>query len=272
MASKKGGKKVNKGTKAGDYGFRFASKASKVSKSASRKRKSKLDPIRQQFQSLVELANERISQLNEEGLLAQSPTYIKLFGSDGELGQFSLDDKNRFRDIRREINRVNEFLSAEDSTSVGAKDVEKVMKALEHGISFQKQGELYERYGDRFYGTDDDRMKFALKIYRQLAETEALAIGKGKGQFGSDNLINIIYDAVDGYDPNSSARTRNSLEKKAMEIGYNVLNQFKMNDLMGFLSGSPNAGSDVNIVEQIKKAKSAEEYFQQNPWLYETKW
>ena len=249
-------KKVNNG-------FKFASKASAQPKN---KRKGmKLDPIRNQFRSLVVRANELISQLRESGSLGKSQTYRKFFGERSD-GQFNIDDKHRFIEIRREVNKINEFLTAEDNTVSGADYVDKVLRAVsEHEISFSNQN--IDASGNRFADKDQDKIKFAMKIYRQIAETEYLAIGKQKGQFGSDNLINLIYDEIEGYDPNMALDEKNMIERRAMEVGYAVLNKFKMNTLMGFLSGSPNESTEVNIVEQLKKSQSADEYFRKNPWL-----
>lgn len=243
--------------------FKYASKASQQPRYKNGKR-SKLDPIRDEFRSLVVRANELISKLKKSpGGLASSQAYIKLFG-DTE-GEFNIDDKKRFREIRREINRVEEFLTAEDNTASGAEYVNKVMKAVsDHTISFHEQNiDGNTRFADK----DQDRIKFAMKIYRQIAETEYLAIGKQKGQFGSDNLINLIYDEIEDYDPNMSTDAKNEIEKNAMRVGYEVLNKFKRNTLMGFLSGSPQESQEVNVVEQLRKAQSAEEFFKNNPWL-----
>lgn len=245
--------------------FKFGSKASAQIKK--KYKKNSLEPIRDEFRSLVNRANELISQLTDSGKLAQSQTYIKMFGEDGAKngGYFNIDNKHSFRDLRREINKVNEFLSAEDNTVSGTEYVNKVLNAVsEHAISFSDQN---IQNGVRFADKDQDRIKFAMKIYRQIAETEQLAIGKQKGQFGSDNLINLIYDEVEGYDPNSSKRAQNKIEKNALAVGYAVLNKFKMNTLMGFLSGSPNEDTEVNVVEQLRKSQTAEEFFKKNPWI-----
>lgn len=251
-------------------GFRFDSKASdKVRQLNQTKKKSKLDPIRDEFRSLVNRANDLISRLiHSKRGLSSSPTYIKIFGEDGaNRGEkFNIDDKHRFREIRREINRVNEFLTAEDSTVSGSEMVGKVVDAIaEHKISFRDQN--IDADGNRFSNLDQDRIKFAMKIYRQIADSEYLAIGRGKGQFGSDNLINMIYDELEGYDPNLSERQQNKLEKKVMQMGYDLLDRFKRDSLMGFLSGSPEPSEDVNIVEQLKQSKSAEEFFKKNDFL-----
>ena len=247
-------------------GFKFNSKASQQPK---KDKHQKLDPIRNEFRSLVNRANARISQLaNSEEGLAGSPIFIKLFGEEGvkEGAKFSLDDKKRFRDIRREVNRVNEFLSAEDSIPEGAKMASKASKAIaEHQISFQTQN--IDEEGHRFSNLDQDRIKFAMKIYRQITDSEYLAIGKGKGQFGSDNLINLIYDEVDKYDPNLPEEKINKIEEQAMQYAYDVLDAFKRNTLMGFLSGNPEPSHDTNIVQELKKSQSADEFFERNPWL-----
>ena len=247
-------------------GFKFASKASSMPRKA---RKSKLDPIRHEFRSLINKANDLISRLaHSKAGLAGSPIFIKLFGEEGvkEGARFSLDDKKRFREIRREVNRASEFLSAEDSRPNGAKIASRVTNAIaEHQISFQSQN--IDADGNRFSNLDQDRIKFAMKIYRQITDSEYLAIGKGKGQFGSDNLINLIYDELEGYDPNAPLSTQNRFERNAMKIAYDTLNEFKRNTLMGFLSGNPDASQDTNIVEQLKQSQSADEFFERNPWL-----
>lgn len=252
--------------------FKFESKASKKQKEK-RGKVSKLDPIRAEFRSLVERANRLISQLaGSSGGLASSPTYIHLFGETGaqEMQQFNIDDKHRFREIRREMNRVNEFLTAEDNTEKGTEYANKIMTAIDkHQLSFQHQN--IENGNVRFANKDQDRIKFAMQIYRRIIETESIAIGKGKGQFGSDNLINLIYDELENYNPNLPQDEKDTLEKNLLEFGYDVVDQYKRNSLFGFLSGSPNSGEEVGIVEQLKKSRTADEFFDRNPWLKENK-
>lgn len=243
--------------------FKFNSKASLQPKN--RLKPSKLDPIRNEFRSLVVHANELISRLKKAGALGKSQTYIKFFGEDPN-GKFNIDDKKRFREIRKEVNRVNEFLASEDSDVAGAETVDKVLRAVgEHGISFQNQNII--NGNERFSDKDQEKIKFAMKIYREIAETEYLAIGKQKGQFGSDNLINLIYDEIEGYDPNMPEEDINEMHARVKNIGYEVINKFKRNTLMGFLSGSPNSDNDVNIVEQLRDSASAEDFYKKNPWL-----
>ena len=234
----------------------FESKAAANSK----KRPSKLDDVRKDLEPLIARANEAISRLKEAGVYEQSSavqeaiaTHSRAKGINQE-ELFSLDDKKRLRDLQREGNRLYAFLSsAEIQENVVAYHVG-------NKLSFQNQHESFLKTGNRFDGEEQDRIKAALKIYRHIASTDPAAIGKNDG-YGSDKLLNLIYDELEGYDPYDIDGDYNAdLEKKAHDAAYWALEQFKQNVQWGFVNGTPLENVDYGIVSQLNEATSVEDY------------
>ena len=253
--------------KSGNIFTQFFGKAAKAVKmtfeskatAKSKKRQSKLDDIRKDLATLMARANEAISRLKESGLYEQSAavqeamsTHSRAKGINQE-ELFSLDDKKRLRDLQREANRLYSFLSsAEVQENVVAYNIG-------NKLSFQDQHEAFMKTGNRFEGEDQDRIKAALKIYRHIASTDPAAIGK-EG-YGSDKLLNLIYDELEGYDPYDIDGDYNAdLEAKAHDAAYWALEQFKQNVEWGFVNGTPLESVDYGIVSQLNEATSVEDY------------
>lgn len=240
------------------------------SEASKKAKKSKLDPIRNSLRVLVEKAKGAISQLKEAGQLEQSKAYQDAMRSakKGSEELFSVDDKKRFRELKREANRLEAFLSSPEVSPHIVSYNQKAREALqEHNISFKNQHENYLATGNRFGNVDEDRVKLALRIYRDIAETEASVIGGDA--YGSDNLINLIYDELEGYDPNMS---NESLIEKAHNAAYLSIEEYKLNTRWGFTLESENNNKDLQIVDELRKSESAEEFFEKNPFLKGKDW
>lgn len=248
----------------GNIFTQFFGKAAKAVKmtfesKASKKRTSKLDDVRKDLMPLIARANEAISRLKESGLYEQSTAVQEAMSTRSRakgVNQdvlFSLDDKKRMRELQREANRLYSFLSSSE--------IQENVVAYNIGnkLSFQNQHESFMNTGNRFDGEDQDRIKAALKIYRHIASTDPAAIGR-EG-FGSDKLLNLIYDELEGYDPYDLESSYNlDLEAKAHEAAYWALEQFKQNVEWGFINGTPFEESDLGIVSKLNEATSVEDY------------
>ena len=267
MANKASGKKGGKGKK---VKFSDYNTTSSKLKGGSKAKRNSLSTIRESLMPLLVQAREAIAKLSEEGLLFKSEAYQKAMRSarQGSDEVFSIEDKHRFRELKREASRLTAFLSDPEISSKIVNYNDKVRSAMEeHGISFQNQKASFAESGNRFNVDDQERMKLALRIFRDIASTETAVIGKEA--YGSDNLINLIYDELEGYDPEMNEEDSLYIQKKAHDIAFASIQEYKYNTLMGFLDGSPREArsSDVNIVESIKKSQSAEEFYNNNPYL-----
>lgn len=232
-----------------------------------------LAKMREDLRPLVEEANRLYSELKSVGATGEDNAAIaeaeySLTKSKERTSEdmFSVDDKHRFRDIRREAARLEKFLSSAQS-SVSVYQYEKpAMEAMnKYNITFKNQHERFVKTGNRFTGVDQERMKFAAKIYRRLEESHANIYGAGG--YGSDPLINLIYDAVERYNPYMSEDAMDDLELEVLNMGHDVLNEHQRLIDLGFISTSLNNNIDIGVVSNIKKSMSTEEYFENNPFL-----
>lgn len=245
--------------------MKYPSKASS-SKGGKKSRKA-LSTIRDSLRPLLRRANNIISQLKREGLEKESyaiseaeRTKSRAKGIEKE-ELFSLDDKVRYRDLVREANRLEAFLSHPE---ISPKVVE-YNRTYGDAISFQNQKETFEATGYRFNVDDQDRMKLALRIFRDISTTETSVIGRDA--YGSDNLINLIYDELEGYSIYNDKSDNEDIMERVYNIAYTSIENYKVNTMWGFLEGTPTINRDVNIVQELRKSMSTDEFFNRNPFL-----
>ena len=233
------------------------------------KRKNKLDPIRDNLQPLVDRANLMVSQLRKNGY-GDVPAMIdamKTFRGEGDQ-LFSVSDKHRYRELRREAARIESFLSDASSLVSVASASEKAIDAVgRHNLSFWRQSENLERTGFRFGDVDEEKVKFALKIFRMVKEEpeNALAFEKGSDRFNSDTLFNLIFDSIDEYNPNQPDEVKDEMIEFAKAEANRAIREQEVYE-KGFLAGSPLVNKDTGIIEEVKKAKTTEEFFKENDW------
>lgn len=267
MANKKNSKKSSSkkslaaGLKSG-LGTQIKNAARIVVSSLTGGRKHKLDDLRADLQPLVDRANEAISKLTEEGLLESSEAYQEALRTHSRargINQdtlFSLDDKKRYRDIVRESNRLYAFLGSADVSSKVAAYNQKMH--MDYGLSFKNQRESFQRTGNRFDVEDQDRMKFALRIFRDIASTETAIIGKDV--YDSDTLLNLIYDELEGYDPEMPEQAMNDLSTKAHDAAFWAIENFRQNTYWGFINGTSAEERDLGIIQELNKQQTAEDF------------
>lgn len=245
--------------------MKYPSKAS-ASNEGKKSRKA-LSAIRNSLRPLLRRANSIISQLKREGLENESyaiseavRTRSRAKGVNQE-ELFSLDDKVRYRDLVREANRIEAFLS---NPEISPRVVE-YNRQYSDRISFQNQAETFEATGHRFDVDDQDRMKLALRIFRDIATTETSVIGRDA--YGSDNLINLIYDELEGYSIYNAEEDNDLIQERVYDIAYSSIENYKVNTMWGFLEGTPTINRDVNIVQELRKSMTTDEFFNRNPFL-----
>lgn len=245
--------------------MKYESKAHKRAESYSNSRKA-LKIMRQEMQALVDQANNYVNQLLAAGATAEdnaalaeaerSLTKSKERKSDK---MFSVDDKHRVRDLRREAARLDKFLSSPQANVDVYIHERPAIKAMEkYNLDFKRQHENFVKTGNRFGNVDEERFKFAARIYRNLEETNANIYGAGG--YGSNKLINLIYDAVEGYNPNASEEDRDNLYLKAKELGQQALKDHAKMVEMGFFSNTPYQNIDVGVISRVRNSTTAEDF------------
>lgn len=161
-----------------------------------------LDPLRKELSILVKEANERVSQLTETNFASRA-----LFEAQKSLSPSRRDDnvlfrsdlKNR-RELTREFARVNKFLNDWTSFSEGAENFSSEFYTM--------KGVWGGQFGDEHFDSsklDPDFAKKAFEIYDRVIEAGGgwdRVIGffrdeNSKVQFGSEVLLNAIYDMID---------------------------------------------------------------------------
>lgn len=249
--------------------MKLKSKASK----ARQKKKSKLEPLRQQMASLVNRANSLAEKLRGSDAGRSSAAFQNALKTlrPSKRGAYEEGTENLFttsytrtRELAREAARLQQFLSTADSQLAISESQQKgIDAALKHNISFKNQGASLKAAGVRFMGTDEDRIKFAAKIYRMLEETNTNIYGG----YGSDNLINLIYDSVEGYDPNwgEDSPERQKLMESALETGRQALEYHRNFVERMALEGSIDTGSnDLGVLEDISHITNVDDYLRKH--------
>ena len=200
-----------------------AKKAGKRIKGKSRAKKPQIRKVQQQFKDLQAKAMARVKELRQAKMLDYSRAYQAALESkpkttNNRRALFHIEDRMSYKDIRREVARMQEFLNDDTSTVEGTKWA---MKELE----------LYQRYGGAFgkgwkaeYGVtydasriNEDYARTAYKIFRYLEEMKgSYSLMYGEGTYDSDSLMISIYDMVVERDiklDEDGIPVRNSAEK-----------------------------------------------------------
>lgn len=245
--------------------MKYESKAHKRAQSYSNSRKA-LKIMREEMQALVDQANNYVNQLlaagatsEDNAALAEAERSLTKSKERKSDKMFSVDDKHRLRELRREAARLDKFLSSPQANVDVYIHERPALKAMEkYNLDFKRQHENFVKTGNRFGDVDDERFKFAARIYRHLEETNANIYGTGG--YGSNKLINLIYDAVEGYDPNAPERVKNKIEANAMKLGQQALTEHAKMVEMGFFSNTPYQNIDVGVISRVRNSTTAEDF------------
>lgn len=248
----------------------------------------KYDELRTVIGRYADEANERVKELMKNNV--QSPAvaeaYRTLRKKDREKFDeditggvlFDITNKKGFLELQRESSRIEKFLA--DSTSnvkVATYEDRAIQAYMKHGLSFHNQADTGTGIDNiRFRGYDQDRIKFALDIYRRIEDAggaTAIYGNNGKGGFGSDNLFNLIFDEIEGYYPGMSEDAKDAIMAKVIASGQAALEDFRHSDMYGFLKGAPKSRKrEQNVLSEMAKASSGEVFFKRNKWLKERSW
>lgn len=180
-----------------------AKREGKRIKGKSKARRRPVKEVQKQFKDLQKQAMDRVRELRQKKLLEYSRAYQAALASKPKTSNtrralFHVEDRSSYKDIRREVARMQEFLNDDTST------VEGTMWAM-------KELELYQKYGGAFgkgwkaetgvtYDTsriNEDYARTAYKIFRYLEEMKgSYQLMYGEGTYDSDSLMLSIYDMV----------------------------------------------------------------------------
>lgn len=242
---------------------------SQASKKIGKRRKGSLDPIRDDLQKMLDEANLRVEKLFEAGIqsgamaeafnslpkkVKEGKTIEQYLSEGGKL--FSTEDKHKFQYLIKEGNRINTFLG----------DSESQLAVAKHNISFHTQMDMIKNTGFRFGNLPEDKVKLAMRIFRRLERPEAsrMYAAGDASKFDSDEMINVIYDSLEGYYPGieeADTDTYYNMQEEAYNNAIDLLDKWGLIE-KSQLSGEPKMNVDVNIVDNLNNSMSAEEYLE----------
>lgn len=180
-----------------------SSSSSKSSNSAKKAPRESLAPIRAQLEVLTAQANERVNALVKSGLPSRALMEAQrtMSAHNKREDQVFTSNQPRKRDLEREFARVQAFLTDYTSVVEGAKDF---TGALTHGLF----GAQWRANGGGGYDPNRvtaEQADAVFEIYHEVLSREGgwervmsyfRASSNGLVEYGSENLINAIFDMV----------------------------------------------------------------------------
>lgn len=175
------------------------------------KKVKKLDPLREKLAVLVDQANARVYQLRNankpvesRALIEAERTKARQYSRDNEEELFK-SQFSRTRELKREYARVQAFLNDYTSTLEGAQNWSTNLADLKGAFGSQWRATTGKNYDTS--RINEDVAKEAFRLYRMTVEAAGgweRAVGifhgvEGILGYGSENLINAIYDATYNY-------------------------------------------------------------------------
>ena len=195
-----------------------------------------LQPLREQLALLTNEANARVAALSNKGIQSravqeairtQAPSRRN---DEGVLFEANLPRK---RDLARELARVQAFLSDYTSTEQGAYAYTSEVESGLFGGQWRQNGgpgydtdKVSKETGERVFDLYHRTLEAGGGWERVIGFFRAHNIGKA--QFGSENLINAIYDMVENQgmsDESILMRTQDIIE--SMKEGYEKMAQIE---------------------------------------------
>ena len=178
-------------------------KSGKRIKAKSKAKKRPIKEVQKQFKDLQAKAMARVKELRKNKMLEYSRAYqtaleTKPKTTNTRRALFHIEDRSSYKEIRREVARMQEFLNDETSTVEGAKwSTQELTLYQKYGGAFGRG--WYETYGVTFDKSriSEDYAKTAYKVFRYLEEMKgSYDLMYGEGSYDSDSLMISIYDMV----------------------------------------------------------------------------
>lgn len=193
--------KVKKAVK--DYDQVTVKRTHKKVKVKSKARRKPLDDVRKQFMEMQSLAMARVKELKKAKVTNLSSAYQRALetkpkSSKGRRWMFDVSDTKSYKQLKREIDRMQEFLNSQSSTVEGA-----LWEANEIDLYKRYKGAFGNQWkaltGNTFDPSkiDSEYVKAAGKIYRMLEDVKGVyGIGIDEGAYDSETTFYSIYDMV----------------------------------------------------------------------------
>lgn len=227
------------------------------------KRRGKLDKLREEVSGLFEKANKIARHIFKSGrsTVGYEEAKQSLLPRDrdqveaGERELFSMEGKKRYRELRREINRVANFLNSDSGTMKSAQYAQEQLEANERYYGAFKNSNFHKQNKNIDPRLDEDVAKTAFEIYRRVEETGGPDVIYGEGGYGSENLINFIYNSIVESGDYSSDWAIGEAIKKSRALLRQKRKEMDFEGKSAYVSGN----YDYGILPQVAKAKSFED-------------
>lgn len=223
------------------------------------KRRTKLSPLREKVADLFKKANKIAKYIMRSGksTVGFEEAEASLLPKDREAVEggremFTLG-KTSYRELRREINRVSNFLASDSGTMKSAKYAQEQLEANERYYNAFRESNFHEG-GNIDSRLDEDVAKIAFEIYRRVEETGADVI-YGEGGYGSENLINFIYNSIVESGDYSSEWAISAAIKKSREVLKEKRSEMDFEGRSAFSTGN----YDYGILKKVAEAKKFED-------------
>lgn len=248
-------------------------------KGKSKANKPQIRKVQKEFKELQAKAMARVRELRKNKLLDYSRAYqvaleTKPKTTNTRRALFHVEDRTSYKEIRREVARMREFLNDETSTVEGAKwSTQELTLYQKYGGAFGRG--WYEKYGVTFdkERITEDYARTAYKVFRYLEEMKgSYDLMYGEGSYDSDSLMISIYDMVvekdikldeDGVPLVSSAKNFYDTVITAREKleAYKEARHDKLEaERMGGNTDTGVLQKDNIVVDLLEKANSAQEF------------
>lgn len=228
-------------------------------KNPKKPKKSKLAPLREQVAALFKKANKIAKFIMNSGksTVGFEEAKASLLAKDREAVEegremFTLE-KTSYRELRREINRVSNFLSSDSGSMKSAKYAQEQLEANERYYNAFLESNFHEG-GEIDARLDEDVAKIAFEVYRRVEETGADVI-YGDGGYGSENLINFIYNSLVESGDYSSDWAISTAIKKSREVLKEKRAEMDFEGRSAFATGD----YDYGILKKVAEAKKFED-------------
>ena len=166
----------------------------KVNKIPDKLSKYQLEEAKNKLEPLVHEANMRIEMITSSGYTSYALDRVI---KEGGVDYFSLDDVKTREELVRESTRLRVFINDKGSTIDGAKLETAQIYADEYkgkfGNQFHNEENNFKNYDTKVIKSEIAEKAF--RSYRILEEDRSSNISLKTGGYGSENLINALYDA-----------------------------------------------------------------------------
>lgn len=224
------------------------------------KKNKSLNPLREKVADLFKKANRIAKYIMKSGksTVGFEEAKASLLPKDREAVEngrelFSTQDKKDFWHLRREINRVSNFLSSDSGSMKSAKYAQEQLEANERYYNAFRESNFHEG-GNIDPRLDEDVAKIAFEIYRRVEETGADVI-YGDGGYGSENLINFIYNSIVESGDYSSEWAISTAIKKSRAVLKEKRSEMDFEGRAAFNTGN----YDYGILKKVAEAKKFED-------------